>query len=335
MIKYSPYSVIYMEKGVEDYPTTQRILAKLPNAERIRIRDYKEIFNRPYQNFQVQKTSPKLILAKKKDNFLYKGSTLAPDFGERNFYYNALLLNCPYNCDYCYLQGMYNSGNIVVFVNLDEYFQATDSYLKRLGRIYLCLSYDTDLLGMESWIGYSREWIEFARTRPNLILELRTKSANLKSLTGIQPIPNLILAWTISPQNIIERYEKKTASLKARIRAIRNSLELGWEVRICIDPVLDVPNWKEDYRMMAEELGASEILERVREVSIGSFRMNKDYFSKVKKLRVDSDLFLSEFVTEDSASFYPEDKREEMVHYVGRLLNQNALKSVNCQLQNY
>lgn len=331
MDKYSPYSIIYLEKGAEDYPATKRILGKLPQAEIITIRDYKDVFNRPGQNFQAQKTSPKLILAKKKDNFLYKGSTLAPDFGEPNFYYNALLLNCPFNCDYCYLQGMYNSGNMVVFVNLDDFLSATDSYLKRLGRIYLCLSYDTDLLGMESWIGYSAEWIEYARSRPNLILELRTKSANFRSLQNIPPIPNLILAWTLSPQEIIAKYEKKTASLQARIRAIQQALDLGWDVRICIDPILDVPGWKELYSDLAKTLGESGILPRIREISLGSFRMNKDFFSKVKKLRKDSDIFLSEFRTEDGASFYPQDKRESMVYYLGEKLEKEAGISLNCQ----
>ncbi|MCC5816772.1 MAG: DNA photolyase [Leptospira sp.] len=316
MNKYPAYSTIYIENGVENSPVTKRILEKLPKSNLIYIHDYKEVFNRPNQNFQAQKLSPKLILARKKDNFLYKGSSLAPDFGEENFFYNALLLNCPYNCDYCYLQGMYSSGNIVLFVNIDDYFEKTDEYLKRLGRIYLCLSYDTDLLGMESWTGYSASWIEFARLRPNLILELRTKSANWRSIQDIKPIPNLILAWTLSPQNIVEKYEKKTASLPARIKAISSAMDAGWDVRVCIDPILDVPGWKEEYSGLVNILKESGVLPRVREVSLGSFRMNKDYFARVKNLRKDSHIYLSEFITEDGASFYPLSKREEMVHFL-------------------
>lgn len=319
MTKLPAYSHIYIERGTEDSQIAKKIFARLPNSEKIYIDDYKEVFNRPKQNFQIQKSSPKIILAKKKENFLYKGSTLAPDFGEENFYYNALLLNCPYNCDYCYLQGMYPSGNIVVFVNIEDYFLATDEYLERLGRIYLCLSYDTDLLGMESWIGYSNEWIEFARTRPNLILELRTKSANWKSLEGIEPIPNLILAWTLSPQVIIEKFEKKTASLKARLRAIQSAIDAGWEVRVCIDPILDVPGWIEAYQDLVHEIEESGILNAIREISIGSFRMNKDYFSKIKKSRKDSEIFQSRFITEDGASFYPLETREDLIDTVSGL----------------
>ncbi len=315
-MKKPPYSILYVEEGCEAYPVAQRILSRLSCAVRIPVRDYKEFFNRPGQNFQVQKQSPRLILARKKDHFLYKGSPFAPDFGEENFYYNALILNCPYNCDYCYLQGMYPSGNIVVFVNLEDYFKATDEFLERLGKLYLCLSYDTDLLGMESWTGYSAEWIEYARERPNLTLELRTKSANWKSLSKIQPVPNFILAWTISPQEMIERYEKKTASLMARIRAMKQALEVGWEVRGCIDPILYVPGWRDVYGALLDLLYKEGVLVRLRELSLGTFRMNEAYFKRIKKLRRDSDLYLTDFVKEENAVRYPQKRREEMLFFV-------------------
>jgi spore photoproduct lyase len=321
-MKHVNYSHIYIEEGAEFSTVAQGILAKIPKSKIIRIRDYKEVFNRPGQNFQIQKLTPKLILATKKDNFLYKGSELAPNFGEINFYYNSLILNCPYNCDYCYLQGMYNSGNMVIFVNIEDFFDATEQKLSDLGRIYLCLSYDTDLLGMETWVGYSRKWIEYARNKPNLILELRTKSANAKSLDQIAPIENLILAWTISPEYVVNNYEKKTASLQARIRAIQSALDAGWKVRICIDPILDFPGWKKEYSLLVEYLNKTGILNRIQEISLGTFRMNKDYFAKVRKDRkADSEVFITEFVTEDGASFYPIDKRERMMDYMMELLS--------------
>ena len=36
------------------------------------------------------------------------------------------MFNCIYDCDYCYLQGMYPSANIVVFVNHEDFFDAVD-----------------------------------------------------------------------------------------------------------------------------------------------------------------------------------------------------------------
>jgi spore photoproduct lyase len=293
--KLPAYKMVYCEKEVLSHPRTQKILQKLGSPEIIQIRDYKDVFNRPNQSFQIQKSSPKIILASKKDKFLYPGSDLAPDFGNKNFFYNALMLNCPFNCDYCYLQGMYRSGNIVLFVNLEEYFQETEKYLERLKEIYLCLSYDTDLLGLEGIAGYCKEWIKFAGDKPNLLLEIRTKSGNFEALKSVNPIPNCILAWTLSPQDLVHEFEKKTASLKARLAAIRKALDAGWSVRVCIDPILVLPNWESLYAELFNQLQEYKILNRVTEISVGSFRMNADFFGKVRKIQKTSRIFDSEF----------------------------------------
>ena len=33
------------------------------------------------------------------------------------------MLNCVYDCSYCFLQGMFNSANYLVFVNYEDYFK--------------------------------------------------------------------------------------------------------------------------------------------------------------------------------------------------------------------
>lgn len=311
-----PYSIVYIEKDCKDYPITKKILNQIPHAKEIYIQDYKQVFNKPNQNFQIQKKSPKLIIAKKKDNFLYKGSDLAPNFGEENFYYNALVLNCPFNCYYCYLQGMYSSSNLVVFVNIEDFFQETKKTLENLNRLYLCLSYDTDLLALESWLGYCKLWIDFARDKPNLILELRTKSVNVKPLELIEPIPNMVLAWTLSPQEIIEKYEKKTPSLQSRLKAIELVHNQGWLTRICLDPILYVPNWKEIYGNFLSDDRVQKVLSLAKEISIGTFRINKNYMERMVKLHPGLDIFHAPMVQENDSIEYPKNIQKEIIQFI-------------------
>ena len=101
----------------------------------------------------------------KDEPFLYKGPDICENFGNRHFYYASTILNCIYDCHYCYLQGMYQSANIVIFVNIEDFFEAVDRELSFLGSMYLCTSYDTDLLALEGILPYSRKWIEFAGRR--------------------------------------------------------------------------------------------------------------------------------------------------------------------------
>ncbi|WP_411821575.1 radical SAM protein [Leptospira sp. 'Mane'] len=318
---FKPFSHIYIEEEVEDHFRTVQILEKFKSAERIKIKHYKDVFNKRGQNFRIQKLSPKLILAKKKDQYLYPGSDFSPNFDHPQFYYNTLALNCLYDCDYCYLQGMFPSGNIVLFVNWEDFFQSTDEFLEKHGNLYLALSYDTDLLATEAFFPATKAWIEFAESRQNLILEIRTKSGNYQTLAGMRPIPNVILAWTISPEIISKQVEKKTAPLDARIQSLKKASEDGWNVRICLDPILREPDWKDTYSDLVLKLRENLNPDKIMDISVGSFRMNADFLKNMQSLRQDTALLYYPFQKKDGVVSYSESENEQMVHWIRSLLS--------------
>jgi spore photoproduct lyase len=183
---------------VLDHPQTQRIRTKFADSQVILIDHYKEVFNRPAQSFAAQSHSKKLILAKKEGKFLHEGSQYSDGFGHEQFFYASSVMGCLYDCEYCYLQGLYPSANTVLFVNLEDAFEQLRSYLGR--DTLVATSYDTDTLAIESLTHQTSMWLEFAAHHPHLHLEIRTKSANIKSLKSITPNPRVTLAWTLSPQ---------------------------------------------------------------------------------------------------------------------------------------
>lgn len=306
------FNHIYIEEEAYNYPLTSTLLKKNPDATRIEIKNYKHIFNRPNQNFQEQKESMKLILAVKKENFYYKGSNVVNNYGYENFYYNTMILNCVYNCEYCYLQGMFNSGNIVIFVNIEDFFRETEKLLAD-NPIYLCLSYETDILAFEELVPYTSMWINFARTQPNLLIEIRTKSNQYKMIQGLQPSQNVILAWTVSPDEIIKKYESKTPTLNRRLKDIQAALGDGWKVRICFDPVLHVKNWKQIYAEFIDKFFSEIDSDKIWDISLGTFRINADYLKKMKKMRTNSDILYYPFEREKNLSVYPEKKSKEIL----------------------
>ena len=308
------FSHIYVEEDAYDYPQTKKILNKFPKSTQIQITNYKHIFNRPNQDFQSQKESMKLILAVKKENFFYKGSQVVNNYGFENFYYNTMILNCVYNCEYCYLQGMFNSGNIVIFVNIEDFFTETKKLLAD-NPVYLCISYETDILAFEDIVPYTSAWIEFARENPNLIIEIRTKSNQYKLIRNLKQTDNIILAWTISPEEVIKKYESKTPTLNQRLRDIESALSDGWKTRICIDPILHIKNWKEIYNKFIEKTFSSISCEKIWDISIGTFRINADYLKKMKKFRTNSDILHYPFERRGSLSVYPEAKSKEILSY--------------------
>jgi len=313
---FKSFSHIYIEETVADHFRTKEILSKFPNAIQIPIRHYKDSFNRNSQNFRIQKQSPKLVLAEKKEHFLYPGSDFSPNFSHKHFYYNTLALNCIYDCEYCYLQGMFPSANLVLFVNWEDFFTETKKFLDNHGSLYLALSYDTDLLALESFFPATKSWIQFASTEPNLTLEIRTKSTNFQSISHLTPNPNIILAWTISPQIVIDTIEHGTPSLQARIKTIQKTIEAGWKVRVCIDPVLRIPDWKIHYQSLAELLGKELNPKGITELSVGGFRMNLDFLKQITDKRKDSSILFHPFEKKDKIVSYSKEETEEILHVI-------------------
>lgn len=286
-----------------EHPEVLRIRKRFSRSNTIVIDHYKDMFNRPNQSFRAQSKSKNLILARKETPFLYEGSYYSDGFDFDHFFYTPSMLGCLYDCDYCYLQGMYNSANTVLFVNLEAFFSAVLPHLHK--PTLIAISYDTDTLALESLAGHSRRWIEFAAAHPNLHLEIRTKSANFKPLRALTPSTQIVLAWTLSPQSIIERYEHQTPSLRQRLNAIKEAVDAGWQVRVSIDPVIYDEDFETNYLPLVDELFTTIDPDRLHQLTLGSFRMSSTHLKRIKKMR-HTDLAFYPYEVRDGIASYPE-----------------------------
>jgi len=316
------FSHIYVEKNILNHELTQEILLKFKSSEVVLVDHYKDVFNKSNQLFCIQKRSMKLILAEKKEPFLYKGSDMCDSFGHDNFYYNTSAMNCIYNCDYCYLQGLYSSGNLVVFVNLDDVFDKLNRLDKSL-KTYICISYDTDLLAIENLTGFVRRWIDFASRNRNIDVELRTKSCNYFLISDMEPVSGFILSWSISPREVISLYEKGTPNLEERLKSIKSAVEKGWEVRLCVDPVIYTPNYKKSYFEMSELVKKSIDTKLLQNISIGVFRVPGDSLKKMRRNNPESSLlsYPFEFDKISGSYTYSIGLKDEIISYVKKLFD--------------
>lgn len=276
------FSHIYVETEVLDHPVTLKLLKRYPKASVIPIRHYKDIFNRSRQELSLQETEPSFILAANHSAKFYPGAPVCQSFGEEHFYYTSCIMNCIYDCDYCYLQGMYPTGNIVVFVNTDDYFAELTELLSK-HPVYLCCSYDSDLTALSGLFPHAEQFCRFAAFHPSLRLELRTKCSNPSFLAKLPAAKNILMAFTLSPQEVIDCYEHYTPSLHARLACAKLAAKRGFSLRLCLDPVLDVPNACELYTKMIDTIFTVLSPEDITDLSLGVFRISKDY---LKQLRI-------------------------------------------------
>ncbi len=315
-------SHIYVEKAAMEYARTKQILSHFKHAEIIEIDHYKDVFCRRGQKYVLQHKAQNLILAVKTGTLIYPGAPVCQSFGSDHFYYTSCIMNCIYDCEYCYLKGMYPSGNLVVFVNLEDVFDAVKELLKK-HPVYLCVSYDTDLGALASVTGYMQEWAAFAKEQENLKIEIRTKCANLP-FPDLKPSPQVIYAFTLSPQTVIDAYEHGTPSLTERIACARQAAEDGFTIRLCFDPVLYCPDWKMHYESMLSCVFAEIDAGKLLDVSVGTFRVSQDYLKKMRKNEPDSAVVQFPYQNTDGVYQYPKVLAEEMEQFLTEQLKKKV-----------
>ena len=321
------FSHIYVEKKILNNKNTLEILSKFKDVKIIEIDNYKEVFSSNNQDFHLQKLGQKLILASNKANMIYEGAVVCESFENDNFYYTSSIINCVYDCEYCYLQGVYSSGNIVIFVDIEKVFEEVEELYNKLKTLYLCVSYDTDLLAIENICGFSEKWYYFIEDKKDLKIELRTKSGNIDKFLNLKPLDNFIIAFTLSPENIALKNEKYTASFKNRVKAIKELQNKAWKVRICIDPLIYTDDFEKNYSEMIEYLFSEIDKNKVIDVSIGVFRTSKEYLKKMRNQNKKSEILYYPFECIDGVYTYSDKLKSYMIDFI----KEKFLKYVNTE----
>lgn len=302
-----PFHHVYVERKLKGAYDVEDIPGKLKGSRIVWINHYKDVFNRKSQNLKYQKLSPALVLARKDGQLIYDGSRECQSFGNEHFYYTSCMMNCLFDCEYCYLQGMYPSADVVVFMNIQEIFDEVDRLLGE-HEVYLCVSYDTDLIALEAVTGYCKKWIEYAAGKDGLTIEIRTKAAISDSFIDFaaqKECENIIFAFTLSTDMIQLLYEHNTPSVYTRTESIVKAAKRGLNVRVCFDPIMTLGEAAENMKAydevietLFEKLGDCELYD----VSLGEFRVPCDYLKRMRKRRGDSKLLAYPFEIIDGSA---------------------------------
>lgn len=281
--------MIYIEDEVADHSRTHEILSRLPDAETISCASWQEVFRRPGQNFRLQKRRPSLILGKLTEKLVETAPSGWNFGGRRNFSF-APMLNCIYDCSYCYLRGRFPSAAYVIFVNFEDFMEAMDDRLAETPDedVWFFSGIDCDSLAFEPVARLARSFLPFFETRPRAFLELRTKSSQVKPMLEREPMDNCITAFSLAPADLSESMERQAPALESRLGAARRLQEAGWPVGLRFEPLLWTEDWKEQYRGLFDR--TFEVLDpdRVHSVSCGPFRLPLNHWQRLKELYPES-----------------------------------------------
>lgn len=307
---------LYIEDAVRGHPRTAEILSRFPDARVIPCARYGEVFNPKAQNFRLQKHRPALILAEKFKHFALPAP---PGYGigaARNYYFSHLL-NCLYDCRYCFLQGMYRSAHYLLFVNYED-FRADIHRItaEAAGEpVHFFSGYDCDSLALEPVTGFAAAFLPWFRELPNAWLELRTKSTQIRTLLDTEPLDRCIVAFSLAPETIAAAIEHKAPPPSKRLRAALRLQQHGWPIGLRFDPVIYVDGWRALYRAMFEETFRVLDPERIHSVSLGAFRLPDAFFRRMTDLYPAEKLFAGPLQSRNGMTSYRGDIEEEMLAF--------------------
>ncbi len=314
---------LYVEEAVRDHPRTLTLCARYPKARIISIKHYGDVFNAPAQNFRHQKANPALILANK------PGRRVLPTppgyhIGGKHNYYFSHMLNCVYDCRYCFLQGMYQSAHYVVFINSEDFFSDIEHTVNdHNDEVWFFSGYDCDSLALDPVTGFVGECLEYFESQPKAHLELRTKSTQIRPLLKRTALDNVVVAFSLSPEAIVTAEEHGTPSLKKRLEALRKLQDAGWQIGLRFDPLLYADNFDALYGELFEQVAATVDMSRVHSVSLGVFRLPKTFHKKLVRLYPDAKLLNAPIAPRDGMMSYPENVETTMREFCMQALNRH------------
>jgi spore photoproduct lyase len=296
---------VYFEQSIASHPQTLRLLERQSSARHIPIRRYTDVFNAAGQNFREQKAAPALILAEKIGKRVLPTPPGYGIGGTRNYYF-AHMLNCVYDCRYCFLQGMYRSAHHVVFVNFDDFFDDIEATVAQSEQpSWFFSGYDCDSLALDPLTGFVDAMLDRLANMEKLRLELRTKSVQIRALLRRAADPRVVVAFSLSPEAIVSAEEHGTPSLERRLDALQRLQAHGWLVGLRFDPVIASSDALRLYAEFFDQVFDALDMSAVHSATLGSFRLPRAFHNKLVRLYPDSRLLAAPMQSRGDMVGYP------------------------------
>ncbi|MFK5595812.1 SPL family radical SAM protein [Methylobacterium sp. HMF5984] len=176
---------------------------------------------------------------------------------------------CPAHCQYCYLAGSLSGPPVTrAYANLDAILANLGAYLghgavtsaqaerAQEGTTFEASCY-TDPLGIEHLTGSLSAAIRhFGAWEAPVQLRFTTKFAAVEPLLDLPHNRRTRIRFSVNARTAT-RYEGGTASLDARLQAMRAVALAGYPVGLTIAPILPVPDWEAGYAGLIREAAAA------------------------------------------------------------------------------
>jgi DNA repair photolyase len=231
----------------------------------------------------------KITYSQQKGSFV-KHCPCTPEVVPCGYHNINLHTGCPFSCSYCILQTYLENPEPVYFTNLDD-LETELTELSRSGSyIRIGTGELSDSLALDRQTGYAGKLLAIVEKFPDMIFEFKTKSIAIDNILSYpRKLANVVISWSLNPQEVIEREELLTPDLFARLEAVSKAKALGYKIGIHFDPLILFDGWQAAYTELVTEIAGVLNVADIAWWSMGALRFPyalRDHIFKHKHSRL-------------------------------------------------
>ena len=262
---------LFVDTTIASHPETVRIRRRLDlPAERV---------DDPISLFQwinnaadpVQRGKQVLFLTRNKGGFL-KSCPGTREYTCCGYQILHVASFCTMDCSYCVLQSYFHPPLLQFFVNREDLDAELIRLFQKKGISRVGTGEFTDSLIWERWTDLTGFLVSRFGAQERAVLELKTKTVNIKRLEGLDHQRKTILSWSLNTPAVMTVEERGTASLHARLAAAASCQKWGYPLAFHFDPLVIYEGCETDYRKVVNKLFERIRPENIVWISLGTFR---------------------------------------------------------------
>lgn len=310
---------IYIDRLSVDSALAGRVRSIFP-AEKISVVDQKPFSEGELSSSEFSRSKRNLFLTPFKGKFFKRCPGSRPGLACCNYFVLNWGLQCDMNCSYCYLQSFINTPVLTLYSNIEDALDELTEMGADLAAFDLRIGTGetVDSLSLDELTLHSRRMIEFFRDFPKWKLEFKTKSAQVDQFLETPHAGNVIVSWSINPENVIAREEHGTANLTERLGAAERCLQKGFQIAFHIDPMIYHPEWEKSYAGLVDEIVKRFRPSDLPYMSVGALRFQPEQRAMMReRFGLDSWVTRAEMhPSADGKMRYDSRVRQEMFQFV-------------------
>ena len=232
-----------------------------------------------------------------------------------NYHVFDLVYGCPFKCSYCILQALLKDRFINVHDNLDDLSNDL-KILNQKGRYRVSTGELSDSLALDNILRITDYIIPKVNELDNILFEFKTKSDCIENLLHLNP-KNIIVSWSLNPEDIIEREELETSPLSIRLKSAKICAEYGYKLALHFDPLIFCENFEKKYKALIEKV--IEVIDEsnVLYISLSTLRFLPELVDMIRLNYINNDLLSMHFIRAlDGKLRYIKPLRSYMLHFI-------------------